>query len=239
MARNRVGIYGGTFDPVHNGHINVARGIIDAFGFDELLFVPAFVPPHKREQMISAGFHRFAMLVIATESEPEMRVSTIELELPSKPYTVETLARLQANDPQSQLFFVMGADSFAEITSWREYERLLMSYSIVVAVRPQNSGHWSVDTGQGQESAIAEDESDPGSHLPSHLRERIVDLRGARCPSRGELDEQHIFLTDYVLSDVAATRIRELIRSGCDASALLPRGVDDYAIKYGIYDLRA
>lgn len=232
MARNRVGIYGGTFDPVHNGHIQVARGIIDAFGFDELLFVPAFVPPHKRGRMISSGFHRFAMLVIATESEPEMRVSTIELELPSKPYTVETLARLQANDPQSQLFFVMGADSFSEITSWREYERLLTSYSIVVAMRPQGSDQWSAVSGQGFES-------EPGSHLPARLRERIVDLRGARCPSRGELDEQHIFLTDYVLSDVSATRIRDLVRDGCDVSALVPGGVDDYAVKYGIYDRRA
>ena len=226
MARNRVGIYGGTFDPVHNGHINVARGIVDAFGFDDLLFVPAFVPPHKRERMISSGFHRFAMLVIATANEPDMRVSTMELELPSRPYTVETLARLQANDPQAQLFFVMGADSFSEITSWREYERLLTSYSIVVAMRPLNEMR-------------GEDESEPGSHLPSHLRERIVDLRGARCPSRGELDEQHIFLTDYVLSHVSATKIRDLIRSGCDASALVPRGVDEYAVKYGIYDRRA
>lgn len=232
MARNRVGIYGGTFDPVHNGHIDVARGIIDAFGFDELLFVPAFVPPHKRGRMISSGFHRFAMLVIATQSEPEMRVSTIELELPSKPYTVETLARLQANDPQSQLFFVMGADSFSEITSWREYERLLTSYSIVVAMRAQISG-------QGPQNAMTEDESEPGSNLSSQLRERIVDLRGARCPSRGELGEQHIFLTDYVLSDVSATRIRGLIRDGRDASAFVASGVAEYAIKYGIYDRRA
>ena len=223
MTRTRIGIYGGTFDPVHNGHVNVARGVIDAFEFDELLFIPAFVPPHKRGVAISSGFHRFAMLVIATERESEMRVSTMELELPSRPYTVETLARLQANDPQAQLFFVMGADSFAEVTLWREYERLLTQYSIVVAMRPERD-------------SILENDVEPGAHLAAHLRERMVDLRGARRPSKGELDKAHIFLTDYVLSDVSATKIRELISRGEDVSSLVPRGVAQYAVKYGIYD---
>src|SRR6478672_6032078 len=86
MALRRVAIYGGTFDPVHNGHLEVARRVLKLFELDEVIFVPACVPPHKRNTNITSAFHRFAMLALATEEDQQLRVSTVELDAPELPY---------------------------------------------------------------------------------------------------------------------------------------------------------
>jgi nicotinate-nucleotide adenylyltransferase len=95
--RQRVAIYGGTFDPIHNGHWQVARAILKAFAMDRLIFVPAFVPPHKRDQQISSAFHRLAMLAIATADEDRMFVSTIEVEAPERPTRLKPWGDYEAN----------------------------------------------------------------------------------------------------------------------------------------------
>src|SRR5262249_17789874 len=101
-----------------------------------MVFVPAFTPPHKRKQAISSPFHRMSMLPLATAGFSKMFVSTIELEAPSRPYTIETLARLQAELDPVRLFFIMGADSFRDLASWREYERIMREFDVIVAMRP-------------------------------------------------------------------------------------------------------
>src|SRR5919112_5741235 len=122
-ARKRIALYGGTFDPVHNGHMSVARALLQLFALDELVFIPAHVAPHKREQFVSPGLMRYAMLALATQSEARLRVSTFELDAPERPYTVETLARMKEKyGSESRLFFVMGADSWTDIRTWREWE---------------------------------------------------------------------------------------------------------------------
>src|SRR5258708_1125596 len=93
MALRPAGIYGGPFDPVHNGHIEVAGRILELFELDEVIFVPACVPPHKRGAGITSAFHRFAMLALATQHDARLRLSTIELEAPDRPYAVDTVER--------------------------------------------------------------------------------------------------------------------------------------------------
>jgi nicotinate-nucleotide adenylyltransferase len=221
----RVGVYGGTFDPVHNGHLSVAAALCEAFAFDLFLFVPAFVPPHKRAREITSPYHRYAMTVLATLGQgcphaEKMRVSTVELEAPTRPYTVETLARLGEQQPGALLFFVMGADSFAEVTSWRAYERILGEYRIVVAARP---GH------DAETDAAA-------ARLPAGLRSRVTDLRGGRRPEASELATPRIFLTDYVAVDVAATEVRQMARAGRSIADLVPPPVAGYIARYGLYE---
>src|SRR5438067_419416 len=137
MEFRRVAIFGGTFDPVHNGHIEAARKVCELFALDELIFVPACVPPHKRTASITSAFHRFAMLALATNDEPRWRVSTIELDEPERPYAIETVERIkkQANG-DARLFFLMGTDSWGEITTWREWQRLLTICDQIIVKRP-------------------------------------------------------------------------------------------------------
>lgn len=220
--RKRIALYGGTFDPVHVGHMAVASGLIESFDLDEVLFIPAHVAPHKRDSMVSPPLHRYAMLALATEDEDAMRISTVELEAPERPYTFETVALFQHKlGEQAQLFFVMGADSWSEITTWREWERLLLMTDHLIVARP---GYDLRDDG-----------------LPPLIRERIVDLRGIEkkeiLARLAELDGTHLLVTDAVFMNVSATAIRESISVGNDSKWLplvLPR-VADYITKYGLY----
>src|SRR6266581_2760243 len=108
MVRRRAAIYGGTFDPVHNGHIEVACRVRELFELDEVIFVPACVPPHKRGAGISSAFHRVAMLALATQENEAFRISTIELDDPDRPYAVDTVSHLQDKFGSSRrLFFLI------------------------------------------------------------------------------------------------------------------------------------
>ena len=218
VVKKRAAIYGGTFDPLHNGHLKVARRVQKLFGLDELFFVPACVPPHKRGAGISPAFHRFAMLALATQQDEPLRVSTIELDNPERPYAVETVARMREQlGADYRLFFVMGADSWSEITTWREWQRLLTMCDHVVVTRP----------GYELNKPAA------GANL--------IDLRGRTDDEINALVSQSaspgVFVTDAVFEDVSATEIRAAARQG-DTNALtkmVPREVATYIEKYGLY----
>ncbi|HKC62970.1 MAG TPA: nicotinate-nucleotide adenylyltransferase [Pyrinomonadaceae bacterium] len=217
----RIALYGGTFDPVHTGHIAVAHGLSKLFALDEVLFIPAALAPHKRESRVTPALHRYAMLALATQNEPRLCVSTVELETPERPYTFETLSRMQERlGPDAQLFFVLGADSWTEITTWREWERVLEAANHIVVTRP------------GYELSA--------EHVTSSMRERIVDLRGINADVAAlEIDRGEglkIYLTDAVSLDVSATAIRKAVREGHDDwLKQVPSPVADYIRKYGLY----
>src|SRR5262245_37355018 len=96
MELSRIGAYGGTFDPIHRGHVEVASAVVDKFEMDELLIIPAASPPHKDPRDLSSSHHRFAMAAIGTLSVPRVHVSAVEIDSPSNPYTFETVTRLRA-----------------------------------------------------------------------------------------------------------------------------------------------
>jgi len=218
----RLGIYGGTFDPVHFGHLRVARAILENFELEQLLFVPAFVPPHKRGQTISHPHHRYAMLALATADEPQMLISTLELDAPARPYTIETLGQLQTQHSAAQLFFVMGMDSFRDVPMWREHERLLSEYNIIVAARP---------------GTLPTDPIHRAAHLAPALQARVVNLCGGLRPQEKNLREPHIFVTDYVAVDVSATEIRQAAQAGKPLERFVPPAVAAYIAKYQLYQL--
>jgi nicotinate-nucleotide adenylyltransferase len=219
LIERRIGAFGGTFDPIHNGHIRAAREVVRNFGLDRLLIIPAHRPPHKTRRAISDGYHRFAMAVLATLEEPTMVVSTLELEAPEMPYTIETIGRLrEIYGEGAGLFLIMGADSFQEVDTWRESGRVLKSANWVVVARP------------GHDISIA--------HLSGDLRSQIVDLRGGRKPAIGESSSARpasTFLTDYVSEDLSSTEIRERVRNGQAITGLTPPLVAGYIEKYGLY----
>src|SRR2546426_6711152 len=121
----RIAILGGTFDPIHNGHLAAAQSVAETFQVDEFHFVPAFTPPHKTSREMTSPFHRFAMVALATISIERFRTSTIEVDALEKRYTVETLEAMKKSFPRSELLFVIGTDMYQEIESWRDYRRMV------------------------------------------------------------------------------------------------------------------
>ena len=217
----RIALYGGTFDPVHNGHIAVAEGLSKLFALDEVIFIPAHVAPHKRESAVTPALHRYAMLALATQARDDFRVSTVELDKPERPYTWETLSAMrEALGSDAAVFFVMGADSWADITTWREWERVLSLSNHIVVTRP------------GYELGTA--------HVTPAVRERIVDLRGGK--GAGGVDDggggSRIYVTDAVQLDISATEVRRAVREGREEgwAKLVQPPVADYIRKYGLYE---
>ncbi|HSE38386.1 MAG TPA: nicotinate-nucleotide adenylyltransferase [Blastocatellia bacterium] len=218
MGERRIGAFGGTFDPVHNGHVEVVRTIVRSFALDQLLIIPAHRPPHKGSRAIAGEYHRFTMAVLASLDQPRVLVSTIELETPERPYTFETIESLRtAFGPDTRLFFIMGADSFEEVNTWREPARLLSSTNVIVITRP---GH---DVG--------------ASHLDDRFRSTIVDLRGrdGDLPAREDSKAPRIYLTDNVNIEVSSTEIRQRVRDGQSIEDSVPPHVADYIRKYELY----
>ena len=136
-ARKRIGLYGGTFDPVHSGHLEIAHRVSELFEIEKVLFIPAQVAPHKVGRQVTKPIHRYAMLALATQDDPRFSISTFELDAPDRPYTVDTVEHFQKTlGDSAELFFIMGADSWSEIKTWREWERLLKTINHIVAPRP-------------------------------------------------------------------------------------------------------
>jgi nicotinate-nucleotide adenylyltransferase len=217
----RIAIYGGTFDPVHLGHLEIARKVSQIFGIDEFLFVPARVAPHKQDREVTLALHRYAMLALATQKDAALCVSTFELEGPEPQYTVDSLLHFRARLGQfTQLFFVMGADSWTEITTWREWRRLMTLANLVVVTRP------------GYEFSCG--------NVDRAVADIILDLRGLteeRVLRMLEPGKQKIFVTDAVMQDVSATDVRQAARQNRadKINKLVPLEVADYIRKYRLY----
>lgn len=214
----RFAFYGGSFDPLHNGHMEIATTLLDLFALDEFVFVPAFHAPHKPDRPPTAAVHRYAMLAVATNSISDMSISSMEIELPEKPYTVETLSSLLEKFDAREIFFVMGSDSWNDILTWREWERVLLMANHIVVTRPG----YPLMT----------------EHVTETVRSRIKDIRGKKSASDVDLEagETRIYFTDAVSIDISATDIRGGLRSQ-DASAIgkVPVEVAKYLEKYHIY----
>lgn len=213
----RFAVYGGSFDPVHRGHLAVAGSLTEMFDLDEFIFIPAFHAPHKKRLQPTSAYDRYAMLCLATNAEANISVSKIEIEAPNRPYTLETLERLKELLPQSRLYFVMGADSWADITTWREWEKVLSITDHIVVSRPG----YSIGT----------------EHVTDEIRERIVDLRGISSdPATHTGPDSRIYFTDAVNADISATAIRQKFRENDpEWRNDLTREVANYIEKYQIY----
>ncbi|MFN0279058.1 MAG: nicotinate-nucleotide adenylyltransferase [Pyrinomonadaceae bacterium] len=223
----RIAFYGGSFDPVHRGHLAIAHSLLDQFELDEFVFVPAFHAPHKMRNTPTSAYDRFAMLCLITQNEPKISVSKMEIEMPERPYSVETLTRLNDERRDDEIFFVMGADSWMEITAWREWEKVLSLSNHIVVTRP------------GTEIDF--------SHVTDEIRSRIVDLReifNAKTHKRKDPDfkdqkskiNNQIFITDAVNVDISATTIRHRIRNDVTSwREDVPVEVANYIEKYQIY----
>jgi len=132
----RIAIIGGTFDPIHNGHLAAAQSVACAFNVDEVHFVPAFSPPHKPPETLTSPFHRFAMVALATMPFRHFRTSTIEVDAFQKRYTVETLELMSRAYPGAEMLFLAGTDMYAQIDSWKDFRRLFELANIVIVNRP-------------------------------------------------------------------------------------------------------
>ena len=132
----KIGIFGGTFDPPHLGHLIVAQEVRDKLKLDRIFFIPASLPPHKKKVRISEAFHRLRMVQLATQDNPNFKVLDLELKREGHSYTVDTLKALRKRYPQAQFFLILGLDNLNHIHTWKKPEEIFKLSKVVFITRP-------------------------------------------------------------------------------------------------------
>jgi nicotinate-nucleotide adenylyltransferase len=200
-----LGILGGTFDPVHNGHIAAADAAQHALGLDAITLIPSHIPPHRRDPVGATGEQRYAMVALAATERPGWSASRVEVDRQGASYTYDTLVALRKTvSVEAQYFFILGADAFAEIASWSRYPAVLDLAHFVVVSRP-------------------------GITLDS-LRERVPSAF-----NRPSSPESRVILVAANTPDISSTDIRRRVRAGHSLSGLVPDAVAEYISTQRLY----
>ena len=218
-AAERIGVLGGTLDPIHLGHVEAALVAREALHLDRVVILPAHVPPH-RSTPASSPYHRFAMAALAVNGADGLVAGDMELLAPGPSFTADTLGRLHGEGmTASQIFFITGADAFAEIETWHRYPEVIDLAQFVVVARP-------------------------GTPLAA-LRQRLPRLKGRmRLPlaagrgGAGTAAETSIFLVDAPTPDVSSTEIRRRVGEGLSIAGLVPPAVEMHIHQHALYTSR-
>jgi nicotinate-nucleotide adenylyltransferase len=210
----RLGLLGGTFDPIHVGHLDAAEAAQRALALDELLFVPSHDPPHRPLDPGATPFHRFALTALAINGRPGWRASDLELLREGPSYTIDTLEALhRAGWGPAQLFFIVGADAFADVASWRAFPSVLDAAHFVVVRR----------AGTAPEAVAA--------------RVPAVGARVRALPAAGEPIglPTAVYLVDTLTRDVSSTAIRARLAAGLPIDGLVPPAVARHIFAHHLY----
>lgn len=167
----RIGVMGGTFDPIHHGHLVAASEVAHRFELDEVIFVPTGEPAFKQDRPVTDSEHRYLMTVIATASNPMFTVSRVDIDRPGLTYTVDTLRDLQSERPDADLYFITGADAIAQILTWKDAPQLFDMAHFVGVTRP---GHALSDAGLPN-GVVSTLEVPALSISSTDVRERVAD----------------------------------------------------------------
>ena len=219
----RIGLFGGTFNPVHFGHLRSALEVKEGFALDEVFLIPAAAPPHKLSGEVAAAADRLHMIGLALEDSPGLKLSDVELKRSGPSYTIDTVQHFKQSLPaDSRIFLIMGLDAFLEIDTWKAYKELLQQVPFIVINRPQaginaDGFRWKV--------------------LEDYLKVKISAEYAFNGSRQGFLAPRkppiHVF--EVTALDISSTGVRRLIKDGRAIEYLVPRKVAEYIKLKGIY----
>jgi nicotinate-nucleotide adenylyltransferase len=211
------GLFGGTFDPIHLGHLRAASEVRRLTRLDRILFIPSFLPPHKTSGASASSADRLRMVELACRRRAGFEASPIEVEAHEKSYSILTLRRVRALAPGARLFFILGVDAFLDIGTWREYERVLEECFFIVTGRPG----FELDRARGV--------------LGGRLQGTIGTLEAAGNLAGPVPPRTKVILLPIRALDVSSTAVRDRIRRGRSVDGLVPRAVAAYIREHKLY----
>jgi len=221
----RIGLFGGTFDPVHLGHLRAALEVREGFDLDRVYLVPSAVPPHKPSGRVSDPAVRIEMLSAAVASDPGFVVSPVEYHRQGPSYTIDTVRDFQADFPAGSghhLFLIIGLDAFLEIDTWKSFQQLLSRVGILVMLRPR-----------GTEGAGGMDLERVRRFVAHRISERYAYNPDQSCFAHP--DRPPIQLTPVTAMSISSTRIRQLVRARKSIRYLVPEPVERMITEKGLY----
>jgi len=196
MQKKRIGIFGGTFNPIHLGHLHAAETVKEKYCLDKVLFIPSYIPPHKDTDEVAAADFRLDMVRLTVADHPGFEPSSIEIEAGGKSYSINTLAKVKHIYPQAEIFFILGIDAFIEIDTWRDYKNVLKQCCFIVISRPGYSLHAEIQ------------------ELPEEIKLRICDGSDMELENLVKTTQCSIFLFPMDSMDIASTEIRRRVGQG-------------------------
>ena len=208
-----IGVFGGTFDPPHTGHLIVAQDAALALGLDRILFVPAARPPHKRDADVTVPAVRSEMLHRAIADDARFGMDTLELDRPGASYTVDTLRELAARDPLVRWTLLIGADQYEEFATWREPDEIRRLAQLAVLTRRGTHG---AATGM------------PGAGAPDPLK------GGSAVPAAHRIGNGDVVL-QVTRIDISATEVRRRVAAGLPIRYLVPQAVEEFIFERKLY----
>jgi nicotinate-nucleotide adenylyltransferase len=210
------GLFGGTYDPIHTGHLRCAEEVLELFDLNRIIFVPASKPPHKIDADITSFHHREQMITLAIEGNPVFSFSNVEKERKDTSYSVETVEYILKKYMETlELYFILGQDAFHAIQTWKDWQRLLLLCNFVVMTRP------------GYEDRGLE------GILPADFASRFTyddTVKGFRGPT-GHV----IFFRGVTFLDISSSDIRQRVKAGKSIKYLVPDAVRHYIVKNSLY----
>src|SRR3989338_6324086 len=211
----RIAIMGGTFNPIHFGHLRIAEEVREPFNLDKVIFIPTFIPPHKDNGSLISPEHRLEMVLLAVKGNPFFEASDIEIKRKERSYSVVTLRELHDKYTGTDFSFIVGTDSFNDITTWCEYEELFKLTNFIVIPRP----------GYAVKKI--------GEVLPVELAKKFwYDVNhGVYSNDEGRF----VAYRETTLFDISGSKIREIIKEGKSTRYILPKEVEDYIRKNNLY----
>jgi nicotinate-nucleotide adenylyltransferase len=211
----KVGIIGGTFNPIHYAHLRIAEGVRDSFGLNEVIFIPAATPPHKQLVGEVSFSHRAAMVQLAIEGNNAFSLSTMEGERDGKSYSIDTLHELRRQRGSDEFYFIIGSDSFLEIGMWHEYAAIFGCCNLVVVERPGSAI-------SNLATAMPQDIAGEFTHFPAE--HRLSHRSG-----------YSVYYQHGLPFDISSSAIRNLARQGRSLRYLVPPTVEQYLKEQRLY----
>ncbi len=220
MRKKRIGIFGGTFNPIHLGHIRAAAAVQKRFSLDRVLFVPSHIPPHKEMEEIVSPRDRMRMVDLALRDRCYLVPCPIEIRARGTSYSILTLNRVKKIYSHAWIFFILGVDAFLDIKTWKEWTRLLEQCLFIVMTRP---GYRLADATRV---------------LRRSFREKILEVPRSAKIREGWFSTFRIFLVPIDALDISATDIRKRARNGEPIKGLVPRSVEKHIRERRLYEKR-
>lgn len=213
--KNKIGLFGGTFNPIHLGHLRGAEEVRDRFGLRTVVFIPVAIPPHKSLKEVVQARHRLEMARLAVTANSSFSLSDVEIKREGKSYSINTIRYFRDEYPEGQLYFILGGDAFTEIETWKEFRSLFSLCNFIVMARP----------GFGKTPLSAQ--------LPQALKQVLQYDRGVNGWIHSSGHTLHF--QEITFLDISSTKVRELLEEGASVKYLVPWEVEVYIRENGLY----
>jgi len=219
----RIGLFGGTFNPIHYGHLRTTLEVKDRFSLKKIYFIPSAIPPHKTPNKLASATDRYEMIKLAISDQRDFYLSDVELDRPGRSYSIDTVRQFQSTVQNSvELFLILGLDAFLEIDTWKAYQEFFELVPFIVMIRPEKAPLSEI---QAQES------------IEGFLKAKISDRYAFSIKNNGFSHDakQPVFLAGVTSLEISSTKIRRCISQGKSIQYLVPEKVKAYIETRGLY----